>query len=80
MSDWRRQGQEHYLTGRVWLHRVYRPWRDDWDHDHCEFCGTKFSIAELDQHIGYVTDDGYHWVCEDCFADFEEELNAEEQT
>jgi hypothetical protein len=74
MTDWRRQGQEQYLAGAT-LHR--REWvaiRDDWDHDHCEFCGSKFSKDEHDQHVGYVTSDGYRWVCEECFDDFHEEF------
>jgi len=72
-DDWRRQGQERFLKGRSWSLRGHSA-RKDWDHDHCEFCGRKFSAAQGDLHRGYVTTDNYHWVCEDCFADFEEEM------
>ncbi len=73
-DDWRRQGQERFLRGRTWSLQKYRPYRDGWEHDHCEFCGVKFSLAEDDLHKGYVTRDNYHWVCEDCFADFRDEM------
>jgi hypothetical protein len=73
-DDWRRQGQERFLKARRWSFQAYRPYRDGWDHDHCEFCGNKFSNSEGDLHHGYVTEDHYHWVCEPCFADFREEM------
>ena len=73
-DDWRRQGQERFLKGRRWTLRGYRPNREGWDHDHCELCGAKFSLAEGDLHQGYVTTDYYHWVCESCFADFRDEM------
>ncbi len=58
-----------------------------WDHDHCEFCGSKFEetarAAErlpADPSIlteGYVTVDPEvdEWVCERCFEDFKDEFN-----
>lgn len=60
--------------GRRWSIQPYRPYREGWEHDHCEFCGAKFSLADADLHRGYVTEDNYHWVCEPCFDDFKEEL------
>ena len=70
MTDWRLQGQERFLE-RVVLHkRRYHTYRDDWDHDHCEFCGAKFSEAPDDLHEGYTTADGYHWICDPCYEDF----------
>ena len=73
-DDWRRQNQQRFLGGRELTLRDYCPHRAGWDHDHCEFCGAKFSLAEGDLHHGYVTVDGYHWVGEACFADFQEEM------
>lgn len=73
-DDWRRQGQERYLRGRKWFLRRYQPYRTGWEHDHCEYCGAKFSLVQADLHRGYVTDNDYHWVCEACFADFRDEM------
>lgn len=72
MADWRLQGQERFLKAATFRKRQYTPYRVGWDHDHCEFCGTKFSEHHPDLTEGYVTTDGYHWVCERCFDDFRE--------
>ena len=69
-EDWRLQGQERYLVG---AELEFRPFDGSLrDHDHCEFCGEKFSPGEGDLHRGWCTPDGYHWVCEECFRDFRE--------
>jgi hypothetical protein len=73
-DDWRRQGQERFLKGRTWVLRSYRPYRDGWDHDHCELCASKLSLSEGDLHRGFVSTDNYHWVCEPCFTDFQGEM------
>ena len=73
-DDWRRQGQERYLSGARLIRQPYRPYRQGWDHDHCEFCGAKFSLDKSDLKEGYSTEDGYHWICTRCFQDFKEEL------
>ena len=73
-DDWRLQGQERYLAGRELQRRRWTTDGDDWDHDHCEFCWTKFGpegaeFTELTE--GFVTtDDQYHWICPTCFDDF----------
>jgi hypothetical protein len=54
---------------------AYRPYRSDWDHDHCEFCGATFSCAAGDLKRGYSTRDNYHWVCLQCFEDFRQEFH-----
>lgn len=74
LDDWRRQGQEAYLKGVRLQHQPYTKYREDWDHDHCEFCSAKFSDAEGDLHIGYATADHYRWVCVPCFEDFKDEF------
>ncbi|HBG42116.1 MAG TPA: hypothetical protein DDW85_12025 [Porphyromonadaceae bacterium] len=76
-NDWRRQGQERYLKGVSLIFRDYYPYRQNWDHDHCEFCGAKFSLKEGDLHKGYSTKDGYHWICNKCFNDFKNEFKWE---
>lgn len=73
-DDWRRQGQEKYLKGLELVRRDYSPYRQGWDHDHCEFCGKKFSLSNGDLNFGYSTEDGYHWICEQCFVDFKGEF------
>ena len=71
-SDWRLQGQEKYLKGVTLYFKKYTKYRDNWDHDHCEFCRAKFSIEDhpggLDE--GYATKDNYYWICRRCFGDF----------
>lgn len=73
-DDWRRQGQEKYLKGVKLVFMNYHPYRTGWDHDHCEFCGAKFSINENNLKKGYSTVDGYRWICGVCFNDFNEEF------
>lgn len=70
IDDWRLQGQGAFLKSVSFTKKVYRCFRDGWDHDHCEFCGSKFSEQSGDLHTGYATSDNYHWVCEPCFNDF----------
>ncbi len=74
-DDWRRQGQERFLSGVKLIASVYQPYRQGWEHDHCEFCGAKFSImGKNDMKQGYRTEDGYHWICNQCFNDFKDEF------
>ena len=73
-NDWRRQGQEKYLKGSKLSLKGYSPFREGWEHDHCEFCGAKFSLNEEDIKEGYSTEDGYRWICIECFNDFKDEF------
>lgn len=42
-------------------------------HEHCDLCYLK---ATTDSNCTfYVTADLGHWICEECFNDFKEELN-----
>lgn len=70
MTDWRLQGQERYLKSVSLSKQEYQKYRDGWEHDHCEFCGRKFSKRSEDLNVGYATPDCYHWICEDCYLDF----------
>lgn len=81
MNDWRLQGQEKYLKGVVLQRKKYQRYRPGWDHDHCEFCGAKFSEGLPDTlHEGYSTTDNYHWICDDCFKDFKDQFEWKVQT
>ena len=53
-------------------YKKYSKYSEKWEHDHCEFCGLKFSEKEGDLHHGYCTEDEYYWICENCFEDFKE--------
>lgn len=76
MSDWRLQGQEKYLLGVDLKKSIYKKYSEKWEHDHCEFCGNKFSETLPNTlHEGYSTLNNYHWICEDCFSDFKETFN-----
>ncbi|MBL7799858.1 MAG: hypothetical protein JNL95_03955 [Chitinophagales bacterium] len=71
-NDWRLMGQEGYLKGVTLKYDQYRQYSEDWDHDHCEFCGEKFTFDENPEnlHEGYSTLDEYTWICNNCFDDF----------
>ena len=72
-NDWRLQGQEKYLKGARLCYKNYVDRKTQTDHDHCEFCGTKFSEAIPDAlKAGYTTTDDYRWICLQCFDDFKE--------
>jgi hypothetical protein len=70
MDDWRLTGQERYLQGVVLQYRPWRQPRPSWDHDHCAFCNAKFAALEGCLKHAYSTLDEYHWICDQCFADF----------
>ena len=70
-SEWRRQGQERYLFG---VNLIYHSLYSGRNHDHCEFCGEKFSSESEDLGNGYSTEDKYHWICTQCFNDFKVEF------
>jgi len=73
-NDWRRQGQEKYLKGVELAFKNYIPSNIGWNHDHCEFCGAKFSQNEGDLNKGYTTENSNRWICNECFNDFKDEF------
>ncbi len=75
-QDWRLTGQDRYLKGKTFLRKKYVPPGPDWDHDHCEFCWAKFLVKKEPDTFqeGYVTEDNQHWICPECFADFQDEF------
>ena len=69
-DDWRLTGQEEFLRGQALYHRVWTTSPQS-DHSHCIFCWAKFSAFAGTLHEGYVTQDGRHWICPECFRDFQ---------
>jgi len=78
-GDWRLQGQEEFLQGVQLYWRHYARYSENWDHDHCEFCGVKFMVEDYPDvlHQWYSTEDQYYWVCKDRFEDFKERFHWE---
>jgi len=54
--------------------KKYTQYSEKWDHDHCAFCGTKFSPEGCPGSLreGYATEDNYRWICPTCFEDFKD--------
>lgn len=71
-DDWRLNGQEDYLAGKALYFRKWVTLNKEWDHEHCEFCWAKISEYPDTLHEGYTTEDGYYWICPECFHDFKE--------
>jgi hypothetical protein len=80
-KQWRIETGNYLKGATLQWQRWQRPGAD-WDHDHCACCWAKF--AKWDgpevQHQGYTTTSqhvhgaGYHWVCEQCFADLKDDM------
>lgn len=72
-DDWRYTGQDRYLQAVSLKYCAFDGKKHD--HEHCGFCFAKFSDLEGDLHVGYTTEDEYHWICEKCFQDFKSLFN-----
>lgn len=72
VNDWRLTNQMTFLKGATLSFRKYRPYREGWEHDHCEFCFCEFADRDAPGVLreGYATEDEYYWVCSQCFSDF----------
>lgn len=70
-DDWRLTGQETFLRGETLYRRRWAAPSPQWDHEHCVFCWAKFLEYDGTFHEGYVTQDGRHWICPQCFRDFQ---------
>lgn len=68
-NDWRLTNQMKYLFEKKLLHTKYTPFREGWEHDHCEFCSETINQST---DLAYCTTDKYHWICKKCFNDFKE--------
>jgi hypothetical protein len=80
-DDWRRNGQEEYLQGAVFVWRPFHAVSAEWDHDHCEFCWAKCMVSDSPGTLpeGWATpyngrSDAFRWVCPSCFDDFGDEF------
>ncbi|AYG02196.1 hypothetical protein [Gryllotalpicola protaetiae] len=75
-QDWRLTGQESYLQDRSLRLALWVGYRAGWDHDHCGFCQAEISddtTGHAKYNEAWVTaDDGYTWICPECFNDFRE--------
>ena len=69
--DWRLIDQQEYLQGKQLKRKCFRESSRS-DHVHCEFCWEKISDFENCVHEGYCTLDEKHWICSQCFQDFQE--------
>jgi len=76
-DDWRINSQDRYLLGAVLHLATYRTRSETWDHDHCAFCWAKFmqEVYPDTLQTGYTDDDNFHWVCPQCFDDFQERFH-----
>ena len=80
-TDWRLTGQEKYIEG-IQLRFVEfrkRVGREDWDHEHCEFCWQKIveraDMVKYDAEViceAYCNEFENRWICPTCFRDFHE--------
>ena len=53
--DWRLRGQQSYLQGATLVGKRYRAKSANTEHDHCEFCWTKFMDPSFSsEHARYV--------------------------
>lgn len=68
-NDWRLTNQMNYLFQKALIKEQYKPFRKGWEHDHCEFCGTRIDAS---LPFAYATEDNYYWICEKCYCDFKE--------
>lgn len=74
LNDWRYQNQDRYLSELKFEFLDYVSDPEN-DHDHCEFCGGKFSsVISGAFNEGWTDANQYRWICNKCFQDFEVEL------
>ena len=75
-DDWRLANQKDYLY-RATLKKTEFKASPTNDHEHCEFCWSKFGKYKDLLKSGYCTLDGYYWICDGCFRDFREQFGWE---
>jgi hypothetical protein len=69
-NDWRITNQMKFLKGIRLRHTKWIQVADNWDHDHCKFCGE--SLDSSTGALAYCTEDFEKWICKVCFGDFRE--------
>ena len=56
-DDWRLRGQDKYLQGATLVRKRYYAHSAQWEHDHCEFCWTKFMDPSFSgEHAQFIQD------------------------
>ena len=68
-QDWRLTNQMNYLFQKKLLKQKYKPFREEWNHDHCEFCSQRIDSS---LPYAYTTEDNYYWICPECYCDFKD--------
>ena len=73
-DDWRLTGQEGYLLFARLKEVIPLEYINSLDdpkmfHEHCSFCWDKVEENKDKKH--YCTLDNYHWICNECYNDFE---------
>jgi len=66
-NDWRLTNQMNYLHQKKLIKSAFKPYREGWKHEHCSFCSERIDGSTT---LAYSTEDGYHWICPECFEDF----------
>ena len=75
-TDWRLKDRpwDYIHNAKLSYVRTYRPYRKNWDHEHCAFCFTSIGTNPDEKHSGYCTTDRepnrQEWFCETCYRDF----------
>ena len=72
-NDWRLTNQMKYLFRARITKAIFEGTATN-DHEHCEFCWAKFGEDEGSLKSGYCTLDRYHWICDECFRDFNKQF------
>lgn len=76
IDDWRIQNQESYLLNAHLVWCSYKKPSQEWDHDHCEFCGVKFMEAsdatgeDILREVCKALDANDDWICKQRYQDF----------
>ncbi|MBE6911452.1 MAG: hypothetical protein E7473_02905 [Ruminococcaceae bacterium] len=68
-NDWRLTNQINYLFRKKLIKGGFKPYREGWEHEHCEFCAERIDNTTAE---AYSTEDRYHWICKECYNDFKD--------
>ena len=68
-NDWyiREYKEKEYLHKKTLFLKSFQGQSNE--HDHCELCWARFSMAPNDLHRGYYEPISMSWICPDCFCD-----------
>ena len=73
-TDWRLTNQMNYLYKAGLIKSIFKKSSNN-DHEHCEFCWSKFGEEDNTLHVGYCTIDKRVWICKQCYNDFKEQFD-----